>query len=63
MSESHRPIGTWPSAEPWPAREDKLVRMLAPAKVATLTGRTIAAVYQRRRMLKKRDEQKGQDGD
>ncbi len=36
---------------PWTPAEDRLVRTLPPAEAAARTGRTLRAVYQRRRTL------------
>jgi hypothetical protein len=36
---------------PWTAEEDRLVRTLPPAQAAAKTGRTMHAVYGRRRYL------------
>jgi hypothetical protein len=43
-----RPRVRWP----WTEKEDQLVRTLAPVEAARRTGRTLAAVYQRRFALK-----------
>ena len=37
--------------EPWTAREDELVRTIPPKGAAKRTGRSLAAVYNRRRVL------------
>jgi hypothetical protein len=39
------------SCRPWTQREEELVRTLGPAEAARRTGRTMTAVYQRRRDL------------
>ena len=54
MSEAHRRRGTRPPAagRPWTAAEDALLRAgLTAADAARRTGRTVAAVYKRRRQL------------
>ena len=54
MSETHRKRGTrppWLNAA-WTAEEDELVRTLPAKAAAERTGRTLAAVYQRRNILK-----------
>jgi hypothetical protein len=53
MSETHRRRGTSPPAagEPWTAEQDEAVRSLAPKEAAARTGRTLAAVWSRRRVL------------
>ncbi len=55
MSESHRRRGTRPpkAGKAWSAAEDKLLGQLPPAVVVTQTGRTLSAVYCRRRVLRK----------
>ena len=57
MSDAHKRRGTPPSAAgvAWTAAEDELVRALPAADVAARTGRTLAAVYLRRRTLKMPD--------
>lgn len=52
LSEANRRRGTRPPAAgvPWTAAEDALIN-LPPAEVVQLTGRTIDAVYHRRRIL------------
>jgi hypothetical protein len=53
MSRAHRQRGTLvPGAEVWTAEEDEAVRTLAPAEAVKRTGRTLAAVWSRRRFLK-----------
>jgi hypothetical protein len=65
MSEAHRRRGTWPPAagRSWTAEEDELVRNLPAKEVAERTGRTLAAVYERRIDLRmpdgRRRENKG----
>jgi hypothetical protein len=54
MSEAHRRLGTRPPAagRPWTAAEDARLRAgLKGAQVAAQIGRTLAAVYIRRRQL------------
>jgi hypothetical protein len=53
MSEACRRRGARPpkAGRPWPASEDELVRRHPPARVVELTGRTLSAVYTRRRLL------------
>jgi hypothetical protein len=38
-------------SQPWTPEEDELVRTLPPAEAARRTGRSLAAVYQRRHVL------------
>ncbi|MBW3600059.1 MAG: hypothetical protein KY475_22650 [Planctomycetes bacterium] len=38
---------------PWTIREDEFVRKLSPKEAAARTGRTLAAVYKRRQLLRK----------
>lgn len=53
MSRMHRQRGTLvPGTNLWTAEEDDLVRTLPPAEAAEATGRTLTAVYARRRELK-----------
>src|SRR5262249_26605268 len=54
MSEAHRARGTRPPwlGPPWSPKEDALVRRLPAAEAAARTGRTLAAVYSRRRALR-----------
>ena len=54
MSQAHRKRGTIPPAagESWTAQEDALVRSLPVAEAAEETGRTVSAVYKRRRKLR-----------
>jgi hypothetical protein len=53
MSEAHKRRGTRPpkAGPPWTAEEDALARRLPAAEVARRTGRTLQAVYDRRRVL------------
>ena len=52
MSEAHRRRGTLvPGTVVWTEREDALVRSLPAAEAARRTGRTLVAVWQRRRVL------------
>jgi hypothetical protein len=52
MSEAHRRRGTLvPGTVVWTEQEDALVRSLPPAEAARRTGRTLVAVWQRRRVL------------
>jgi hypothetical protein len=53
MSASHKRRGTRPpkAGRPWTAEEDRLARRLPAAEVARRTGRTLQAVYDRRRVL------------
>jgi hypothetical protein len=60
MSKSHRERGTLvPGTKTWTAQEDELVRTLRPKEAAQRTGRTLAAVWARRRELKLPDGRKG----
>jgi hypothetical protein len=47
----HRATASSRSWTPWTPEEDESVRTLPPAEVAWRTGRTLLAVYQRRRVL------------
>jgi hypothetical protein len=60
-SEAHRLRGTRPPAagRPWTKEEDELARTLPAAEVAAITGRTMAAVYNRRIDLGVPDGRKG----
>jgi hypothetical protein len=53
MSEAQRRRGTRPpkAGRPWTEAEDEAVRTLRPAEAARRTGRTLGAVYDRRRDL------------
>jgi hypothetical protein len=52
MSEVHRRRGTLvPGTQVWAPEEDELVRSLPAAEAARQTGRTLVAVWQRRRVL------------
>jgi hypothetical protein len=52
MSEAHRRRGTLvPGTVVWAEREDELVRSLPAAEAARRTGRTLGAVWSRRRVL------------
>jgi len=53
MSIAHRRRSTRPpkAGRPWSQKEDALLRKLPPAEVVVRTGRTLAAVYLRRRVL------------
>jgi NUMOD3 motif len=53
MSQAHRSRGTIPpwARRPWTPEEDDLVRIFPAIEVATLTGRTLQAVYTRRSVL------------
>jgi len=53
MSEAQRRSGARPpkAGRPWTEREDELVRTLAAKEVAKRTGRTLSAVWSRRREL------------
>ena len=52
MSEAHRRRGWVGRGDPvWTAPEDELVRTLPPEEAARRTGRTLSAVYTRRRTL------------
>jgi hypothetical protein len=53
LSETHKRRGTRPPwiGEPWSAEEDELARTLPAAEVVKRTGRSIPAVYARRRQL------------
>jgi hypothetical protein len=60
MSKSHRERGTLvPGTKTWTAQEDELVRTLRPKEAAQRTGRTLVAVWARRRELKLPDGRKG----
>ena len=61
LSEAQRRRGAWPPAagKPWTREEDALVTTLSSKEAATrLPGRTLTAVYSRRRMLGLRDGRK-----
>ena len=52
MGETHRRRGTLvPGTVVWTEREDALLRSLPAAEAARRTGRTLVAVWQRRRVL------------
>jgi Ni/Co efflux regulator RcnB len=53
MSEAHKRRGTRPpkAGKPWSLWEDRLVQCLRPPQVAEKTGRTLPAVWRRRRQL------------
>jgi hypothetical protein len=52
MSEAHRRLGHRPPVgQPWTPAEDDMVRTLPPADVVRRTGRSLRAVYDRRRTL------------
>jgi hypothetical protein len=52
MSATHRRRGTLvPGTRVWTAEEDDLVRTLPPSQVVERTGRTLVAVWSRRRVL------------
>src|SRR5262245_3916353 len=52
MSRTHRERGTLvPGTKPWTAGEDEAVRTMTPAEAVKATGRTLTAVYARRRVL------------
>ncbi|MGD9646352.1 MAG: hypothetical protein AB7U73_11625 [Pirellulales bacterium] len=53
MSEAQRRRGAWPpkAGKPWSAKEDALLRKLPTEEVAKRTGRTLPAIYCRRRVL------------
>jgi hypothetical protein len=53
MSASHQRRGTRPprAGRPWTQREDELCRRLPAAEVVRRTGRTLVAVWNRRRLL------------
>src|SRR5262249_15225739 len=57
MSAAHRKRGTRPPAVgvEWSPAEDELVRALSAAEAAARTGRTLSAVYMRRRRLQVAD--------
>jgi hypothetical protein len=56
MSEAHRKRGTLvPGTIPWTAEEDELLRTLPAEEVAERTGRTLTAIYTRRRRLGMQD--------
>lgn len=55
LSETHKRRGTVPVKSRdllWSAKEDELVRTLRPIEVARKSGRSLDAVYNRRRLLK-----------
>jgi hypothetical protein len=54
MREAHRRRGRRPpkAGPAWTPAEDELVRTLPPAEVAKRTGRSLVAVYDRRRTLR-----------
>ena len=53
MSATHKTRGTRPPAagRPWTAIEDQAVETMRPVDAAVRTGRTLSAVYDRRRLL------------
>jgi hypothetical protein len=52
MSEAHRKRGTLvPGTIVWTAEEDELLKTLPAEEVARRTGRTLKAIYTRRRRL------------
>src|SRR4029079_354335 len=52
MSEAHKRLGTRPPhGRAWTPEEDALFQSLTPREVAERTGRTMASVWQRRRVL------------
>jgi len=53
MSEAQRRRSAWPpsAGRPWTANEDTLLRRLPTQEVVSRIGRTLAAVYKRRRVL------------
>jgi hypothetical protein len=57
MSETHKKRGTRPPwiGPPWTPEEDDLVRRLSATEAAERTGRTLEAVYSRRRILGVKD--------
>lgn len=57
MGNTHRRRGTRPplAGRPWTPDEDELVRTRRAPEVAVVTGRTLKAVYDRRRVLKMPD--------
>jgi hypothetical protein len=61
MSESHKKRGTRPpmAGPAWEAWEDAAVRTLPAAEAARRTGRTLTAVYSRRRVLEMPDGRTG----
>jgi hypothetical protein len=63
MSATHRRRGTRPpkAGRPWTPREDELVRTLRPPEAARRTGRTLAAVWSRRRLLALPDGKAGRE--
>jgi hypothetical protein len=51
MSETHRRRGTLvPGTKVWTAEEDELVKTLSAEEAAKKTGRSLKAVYERRRL-------------
>jgi hypothetical protein len=64
MSAANRRRGTRPpkAGRPWSVREDELVRGLPAPEVARRTGRALAAVYGRRRVLGLPDGRAGREG-
>ena len=63
MSETHRRLGTRPpkAGKPWTPEEDALVRTLRPPEAARRTGRTLEAVWSRRRVLGLPDGRAGRE--
>src|SRR5262245_36439216 len=60
MSRAHRQRGTLvPGTDPWTAEEDEAVRTMRPAEAVKKTGRTVQAVWSRRRVPGLRDGRGG----
>jgi hypothetical protein len=56
MSETHRRLGTRPPhGREWLPEEDALLRKLSPREVVNRTGRSMASIIKRRRVLQLRD--------
>jgi hypothetical protein len=53
MGLAHKRCGSWPPAagRPWTKQEDALIRALRPQEVKERTGRTLDAIWSRRRLL------------
>jgi hypothetical protein len=63
MSEAHRKRGILvPGTIPWTTEEDELLKTLPAEEVARRTGRTLEAVYTRRRRLRKIGPSPSPDG-
>jgi hypothetical protein len=59
LLDRHRGPGGHGRPRPWTPEEDELMRVLSPPEVARRTGRTLPAVYSRRRRLELAEEPPG----